>query len=92
MGGVSIVGQGNFSGSVHKAFQIQPKDIGKLTIKEIGDQYDTGNEIKPAVWVEIDLYTPLTLNQDYTVKCRNNTAVGTAYVLIEGRGTYCFCI
>ena len=49
---------------MHKAFQIQTKDIGKLTIKEIGDQYDTGNEIKPAVWVEIDPYTPLTLNQD----------------------------
>lgn len=87
-GSVSIVGQGNFSGSVQKSFQIKPKDIGTLTIRQIADQYYTGYEIRPAVRVEINAYTPLVLNVDYTVKYRNNTAIGTAYVLIEGKGTY----
>ncbi len=87
-GRVNIEGQGNFSGSVSRSFQITPKDIKELTIKDIADQYYTGYEIRPVVRVEIDAYTPLTLNVDYTVKYRNNTKVGTGYVLIEGRGRY----
>lgn len=88
IGSVNIIGQKNFSGSIQTSFSIKPKDIGKLTIKEIADQYYTGYEIEPSVRVEIDAYTPLVQGQDYILKYHDNTAIGTGYVLIEGIGKY----
>lgn len=57
----------------------------------IYDEYYTGEEIKPNVIV-IDENTENRLSEkDYEIICDNNINVGTANVLIQGKGKYKYC-
>lgn len=59
-----------------------------LRIEDIASVTYTGKEIKPEITVRDASNNKLTLNDDYTVIYRNNTNVGTATVVVEGKGNF----
>ncbi len=61
-----------------------------LTIDDITDQTFSGSPITPALTVTSD-GTPLTANTDYDLTWANNVNVGTATVLVTGKGGYDGC-
>ena len=85
---VYIEGKGNYEGTVEKTFDITPKSIHDIGIRDISDYRYTGEAIEPAVSLELDIYTVMTKGSDYTVSYRNNVNVGTATVQIQGIGNY----
>ena len=60
----------------------------QLNIAPIGSQTYTGSPLTPALTVTNAASTPLTLGTDYTVEYYDNTAVGTALVIVKGKGKY----
>ncbi len=85
---VSISGMGNYSGNVTAHFTITKADISKaaVSLEKTSYTYD-GSAKTPAVTVNLNGKT-LVRNTDYTVSYNNNTAVGTANVIITGMGNY----
>ena len=63
------------------------RDINKCTINSIPNQIYTGKEIKPEVIVK---YGDQLLKKDidYSLAYKNNTNVGTATIIISGKGNY----
>ena len=61
-----------------------------LTIDDIADQTFSGSPITPALTVTSD-GTALTANTDYDLTWANNVNVGTATVLVTGKGGYDGC-
>ena len=86
---VTITGNGNYSGSVTKAFTIVARNIFAegVTVDEIASQIYTGEEIKPEVTVR-DGDVLLVEGTDYNVTYADNKNVGTATVTITGIGNY----
>ena len=86
---VSVTGNGNYTGERTFKFTITDgKLVSKLTVGKIPNQTYTGQEIKPELTVK-DRTSVLTLNEDYTVvRYENNKNVGTATIVIEGKGSY----
>lgn len=77
---VTITGKGRFSGSVEKAFQIQPADLSRSSVDLSADSFTyDGTEKKPSVTVKTG-NRQLTANSDYTVSFVNNTNAGSATV------------
>lgn len=76
----------NFTGSKTEDFTIAPKPITECVVKDIPDQYYTGNEVIPPVTITDGNYT-LILGYDYTTAC-DAIGPGTATVTIEGKGNY----
>ena len=58
-----------------------------FSVSSLGDYVYTGSAIKPSVTVSANGKT-LKLNTDYTLEYKNNTAVGTASVIVTGKGNY----
>ena len=85
---VTIVGGGNYKGSIDKTFNIAAMSIENMTIEVISDETYTGFPIVPSVSVT-NGETALNSETDITVSCSDNTNVGEASVLIEGVGNYC---
>ena len=85
---VSISGMGNYSGNVTAHFTITKADISKaaVSLEKTSYTYD-GSAKTPAVTVNLNGKT-LVRNTDYSVSYNNNTAVGTANVIITGMGYY----
>ena len=67
----------------------QPRriDISGATVSPIADQSYTGEALTPAVTVTLN-GTELQKDRDYTVDYQNNTAPGTATVIITGIHDY----
>ena len=85
---VTITGKGRFSGSVEKAFQIQPADLSRSSVDLSADSFTyDGTEKKPSVTVKTG-NRQLTANSDYTVSFVNNTNAGSATVTVTGKGNY----
>lgn len=61
--------------------------VSTFIIDAIPNQVYTGKEIKPKVNVKVS-DKKLTENTDFTVKYSDNVNVGTAKVLVSGKGTY----
>lgn len=76
----------NFTGSQTAEFTIAPKEITDEMVKEIPEQYYTGNAVIPPVTITDGNYT-LILGYDYTTAC-DAIGPGTATVTIEGKGNY----
>lgn len=74
---------GNMS-AIIKRERISIKDC---TINKIGNQWYTGNEIKPAVTVKSNS-TTLKKGNDYTLEYQDNIKCGTATVTVNGIGSY----
>ncbi len=62
-------------------------DISKAKVTSIKAQIYTGKTIKPAVTIKYD-GKKLTKGTDYTVSYKNNKKIGTATVIITGKGNY----
>lgn len=84
---VTITGKGNYTGTKTLTFTINPKSIANLGVSEIGTMEYTGTEIKPTLSIK-DGKLSLKNDKDYTLKYMNNTKVGTATVVINGKGNY----
>ncbi|MCQ2495971.1 MAG: hypothetical protein MJ131_05205 [Lachnospiraceae bacterium] len=80
---VTIKGKGKYSGTEKKKFSIKNKLT--VTVNNFDNRY-TGNAIKPGVEV-MSGKTKLSA-ADYTVSYRNNKNVGTAYIIVKGKGKY----
>ncbi len=63
-------------------------DISAAEADAIPDQTYTGSEIKPAVRLTINGGQTLTEGVDYSLSYSNNTATGTASVVITGMGSF----
>lgn len=61
--------------------------ISKLTFSKVSNQTYTGKEIKPAVTVTQGS-KKLVKGTDYTISYKNNKSVGTATIIITGKGKY----
>jgi uncharacterized protein YjdB len=66
---------------------VSPVNIANASIGVIADQTYTGAEIKPAVTVTYGQVT-LTEGTDYSVTFSNNTQVGTATLMVLGKGNF----
>ncbi len=77
---------GVYTGSVELYFTIDQADISSATIDSITDQKYTGSAITPTPVVKVHGSTLSAI--DYTVSYKNNTNVGTATLVVTGKGTY----
>ncbi|MGN0594675.1 MAG: hypothetical protein ACI4I6_05915 [Hominimerdicola sp.] len=88
---VKIAGKGDYTGSVIKTFSIiedTSKNISDCTITlSKSSVLYSGNAIKPKVTVK-DGSKTLVQNTDYVIRYTNNVNVGTASVIIAGKGDY----
>lgn len=80
---VVVKGKGKYAGTVKKKFKI--KNV--LSVKLSKNKFTyTGEKIKPAFTVK-DGLKKLT-GKDYTVTYKNNQNVGTAELIVKGKGKY----
>lgn len=83
---LTIAGIGNYGGSIIKTFRIMG-DMADATVSTIANQPFTGTAITPSVVVEWNGKT-LVKDTDYTLSYENNVNVGTATVVITGKGNF----
>lgn len=90
-----VTGIGNYTGSRMMDFEIYQGGVpaSKLTVSKISNYQYTGKEIKPAVEVKYKntrLFAGTEDSDDgnYWIKYENCTNVGTASVVIVGKGNY----
>ncbi len=84
---ITVTGIGDYTGTKTVEFNIIPRNLSGVTFVAVTPQKYTGYEITPAVTLKFGNYT-LVENVDYTVSYSNNTSVGTAEILIEGKGNF----
>ena len=84
---VTLTGKGNYAGSVEIKFNITAKALTDSMVQPIAAQTYTGSAIEPTVTVNVGKKT-LTAGTDYTVTYEDNTNVGTAKVIVTGKGNY----
>ena len=84
---VIVTGKGNYTGSVEAKFNITAKALTDSMVQPISSQSYTGSAIEPTVTVNVGKKT-LTAGTDYTVTYKDNTNVGTAKVIVTGKGNY----
>lgn len=87
---VTVKGINHYTGSISKEFIIKPVKILKVTLSNTSLPY-TGKERKPIPTVTTKVngqLVTLSKKTDYTVKYENNIEVGTATVIIAGKGNY----
>ena len=77
---------GIYTGSVELYFTIDQADIGSAAIDPIADQKYTGSAIAPTPVVKFNDSKLRAI--DYTVSYKNNTNVGTATLVVTGKGNY----
>ena len=84
----TIKARGNYSGSFVRKFTITSKALEKKSVSLAKKAYTfTGNPVKPAVTVK-DGSKVLKNKTDYTVSYEKNKNVGTATVIVKGKGNY----
>ena len=86
---VIVTGKGEYSGTITKTFKILPKkDIKKATVSLSKTSYIYDGKSKtPTVTVTYS-GKKLSKDKDYSVTYKNNKAVGTASVIVTGKGAY----
>ncbi|MBO5995604.1 MAG: Ig-like domain-containing protein [Firmicutes bacterium] len=84
-----IIGMGQYADYLTVPYKIaKSADLESLTISEIPDMTYTGGPIIPAVTITEKNGRTLVKNADYTVKCTDNTNVGTATMTITFKDEY----
>ena len=87
-GTVTIIGIGNYSGTIKKTYTINRKSITGLTVKLSSTSYTyNGQAKKPSITIKYGIIT-LKSGQDYIVTYTHNVKVGIATVKITGKGNY----
>lgn len=85
---VTVTGNGgNCFGEISKKFTIKPRSITGATVAAIATQNYTGNAIEPLPRIT-DLGRTLTKDTDYTLSYEHNIEMGTATVIITGKGNF----
>lgn len=84
---VKVTGKGTYEGSYTTNFKIVSCAIGQAACSRIADQTYTGNAILPSFTVTYNNKT-LVKGTDYTVSFKNNVNIGTATVIITGKGNF----
>lgn len=85
---VTVTGKGDYTGSATKNFTISAKSISSasVTLNQTSYTFD-GSEKKPTVTVK-DGSKTLANGTDYSASYSNNINVGTATVIVTGKGNY----
>ena len=85
---VLVKGMGNYTGekTIHLTIT-QSKPASSMTVAKIADHTYTGTEVRPVPIVKSGKVV-LTEGEDYEVAYQNNIKVGTATVMITGKGSY----
>lgn len=85
---ITITGIGNYSGSLSGGFSITPATVQGATISLTPSTYTyTGDPLVPEPTVVVGGRT-LSKDTDYTLSYEDNTAAGTAKVIVSGVGNY----
>ena len=77
----------SYIGETSTNFNILPADIDDAYFAPIGDEIYTGNAIKPDVLVRFNGKT-LVKDIDYDLSYSDNVEVGTAHVVVTGKGNF----
>ena len=83
----TVTGTKNFTGSKTFETTITAKKISEVTVTGIGSVPYTGQPQTPSFKV-MDGNIQLVAGTDYTYEYSNNTAAGTAYINLTGKGNY----
>lgn len=85
---ILLKGMGNYGGERLVDLTITQRiPVSKLRVERIANQVYTGSAIMPLPVVK-NGRNVLTQGEDYTLSYQNNVEVGTAAVIIEGKGAY----
>lgn len=85
---VLLEGLGNYGGKRQVGLTVTLSiPVSKLRVDKIADQTYTGSAVMPVPVVKNGRKV-LTQGEDYTLSYQNNVGVGTATVMITGRGAY----
>jgi hypothetical protein len=84
----TVMGAGNYTGSVGRRFLITVKLLQESWIAYIPPQTWTGDSIKPVVVKDGDSGRELMAGSDYTIMYVDNVKVNTATFMITGMGNY----
>ena len=84
---VKITGKGSYKGSYTENFKIVACSIAQATCSKIADQTYSGKAIEPTFTVTYKNRT-LRTGTDYTVSFKDNVNIGTATVIITGKGNF----
>ena len=79
--------EGNVTQIAKQKITVNPKALTANMVQPIASQPYTGSAIEPTVTVNVGKKT-LTAGTDYTVTYKDNTNVGTAKVIVTGKGNY----
>ncbi|HCL21242.1 MAG TPA: hypothetical protein DHW47_04800 [Oscillibacter sp.] len=79
--------EGNVTKTAKQKITVNPKVLTANMVQPIASQPYTGSTIEPTVTVK-DGSKTLTAGTDYTVTYKDNTDVGTAKVIVTGKGNY----
>ncbi|MBQ9785840.1 MAG: hypothetical protein IJW25_00020, partial [Clostridia bacterium] len=88
---ITISGKGNYTGSTTVSFEITARDIASASISSLTNSTYTGSEITKTITVTDSVpntSTTLVNGTDYTVTYLSNVNIGTAVVVINGKGNY----
>ena len=81
---VVVKGIGNYTGTIEKTFIIDPASIENMDIEDLKASYVyTGSEIRPKAGLD-----GLVEGTDFEAEYRDNIDVGTAKVILTGKGNY----
>ena len=79
--------EGNVTQIAKQKITVNPKALTDSMVQPIAPRPYTGSAIEPTVTVNVGNKT-LTAGTDYTVTYKDNTNVGTAKVIVTGKGNY----
>ena len=83
---ITVTGKGDYTGTASGTFYISPASVTNALVAA-PDQTYTGSALKPAVTVNLNGKT-LVSGTDYTIAYSNNTEVGTATIVVTGKGNF----
>lgn len=83
---VTITGKGSYSGSVKKTFIIYG-NVSNATVSGVSNKTYQGKAVTQSPTVKVNGKT-LKAGTDYTISYQNNNKVGTATMIITGKGVY----
>lgn len=84
----TIVGKGNYKGSLTKRFKVKAASLGSAAISlSSTSYYYDGDPIRPGVTVQLNGRT-LVKGRDYKVRYEDNDDYGTGKVYVQGIGNY----
>ena len=86
---IIITGKGSYTGGCTVRYTIAKAALSTCTVSGLNASYNyTGSAIVPDATLTNAAGKTLIKDTDYTVSCKNNTAIGTATITFTGKGKY----